>query len=78
MVTEAFEGKPLIQRHRMVNEVLREELDTGVHALSILGKTPQQWAANSEVKSSPNCAGGMTKDETKAEFLQNLREQHKQ
>lgn len=75
MVADAFEGKPLIQRHRMVNEVLREELAAGVHALSILGKTPAQWGANSSVQRSPNCAGGMTKDETKQEFLQKLRDE---
>ncbi|KAK1945339.1 BolA-like protein [Phytophthora citrophthora] len=76
VVTEQFDGKPLIQRHRMVNAVLQQELDDGVHALSILSKTPKQWEANANVKPSPNCRGGMTVDETKKEFLEGLKKKH--
>ncbi|MGB7204852.1 MAG: BolA family protein [Anderseniella sp.] len=36
----AFEGKSLVQRHRMVNEVLAEELKERVHALAISAKVP--------------------------------------
>lgn len=36
----AFADKPLVQRHRMVNEVLAEELKQRVHALSIVAKAP--------------------------------------
>ncbi|XP_027041671.1 uncharacterized protein LOC113669793 [Pocillopora damicornis] len=35
VVSSNFNDTPLIQRHRLVNEVLKEELATGVHALSI-------------------------------------------
>lgn len=73
VVADAFEGKPLIQRHRLVNAVLEQELAEGVHALSIQSKTPEQWAKNNTVQASPNCQGGMTKDPTKQEFLQNLK-----
>ncbi|RLN36630.1 hypothetical protein BBJ28_00020688 [Nothophytophthora sp. Chile5] len=73
VVTDEFEGKPLIQRHRLVNAVLQQELDEGVHALSIQSKTPAQWASNSEVKPSPNCQGGMTRDPAKKEFLASLK-----
>ncbi|CAH0489480.1 unnamed protein product [Peronospora farinosa] len=73
VVTDQFEGKPLIQRHRMVNAVLQQELDDGVHALSILSKTPKQWEANAMVKPSPSCRGGMAADETKKEFLESLK-----
>ncbi len=37
---EAFTGKSLIQRHRMVNEVLAEELSGPVHALAISASAP--------------------------------------
>jgi stress-induced morphogen len=41
-VSEAFEGKTLIARHRMVNELLKDELATGVHgACSVLGLRPR-------------------------------------
>lgn len=73
VVADAFEGKPLIQRHRLVNTVLEQELAEGVHALSIQSKTPEQWAKNNTVQASPNCQGGMAKDPTKQEFLQNLK-----
>ncbi len=35
VVSRAFEGKPLVQRHRMINEILAEELKERVHALAI-------------------------------------------
>lgn len=47
VVSEHFEGKALIDRHRMVNELLEAELDKNqggtVHALQIKAKTPAQW-----------------------------------
>jgi BolA protein len=38
VVSKAFEGKPLVQRHRMINEILAEELKERVHALAISAK----------------------------------------
>jgi BolA protein len=35
VVSAAFAGKSLVQRHRMVNEILADELKTSVHALAI-------------------------------------------
>ena len=51
------------QRHRLVNDILKEELQTGVHALSIVAKTPQQWDETTDktVESSPSCKGGFGK-----------------
>ncbi|TMW56851.1 hypothetical protein Poli38472_006861 [Pythium oligandrum] len=72
VVSDKFDGKPLLQRHRMVNAVLEEELAQGVHALSIQGKTPAQWEQNNTVQASPSCLGGMKNDPTKQEFLQSL------
>lgn len=61
VVSAAFDGVPLVKRHRMVNAALREQLDAGVHALSIVARTEAQFAANSEVKPSPACLGGAAK-----------------
>jgi BolA protein len=58
VVSDAFEGKSLIERHRLVNSVLKDELQKGIHALSIQAKTPSQHAANPAVSSTPNCLGG--------------------
>lgn len=52
----------IFQRHRLVNEILKEELQNGVHALSIVAKTPSQWAESDKiVEKSPNCLGGFGK-----------------
>ncbi|MBI2393002.1 MAG: BolA family transcriptional regulator [Deltaproteobacteria bacterium] len=41
VVSAAFEGKSLVQRHRMVNEALAEVLHDGrVHALALMTRTP--------------------------------------
>ncbi|XP_076074033.1 DNA-binding transcriptional regulator BolA-like isoform X2 [Mytilus galloprovincialis] len=40
VISDMFEGQPLIKRHRMVNENLADELQGSVHALSIIAKTP--------------------------------------
>ena len=36
IVAEAFQGKSLLDRHRLVNEALAQELAGPVHALSIM------------------------------------------
>ncbi|CBZ53287.1 putative BolA-like domain containing protein [Neospora caninum Liverpool] len=42
IVSEAFDGKKLLQRHRMVNEALKDELPS-IHAFSIQCHTPEEW-----------------------------------
>ena len=43
IVSEVFQGKTPIARHRMVNSLLKEEFDQGLHALSLRLKTPEEW-----------------------------------
>jgi BolA protein len=40
IVSEAFQGKSRIERHRMVNETLTAELKGRVHALAIHASAP--------------------------------------
>ena len=48
VVSEAFAGKSLIQRHRMVMETVKAEIASDeLHALSIKTYTPEQWQASS-------------------------------
>lgn len=63
IVSDQFtQMKNLIQRHRAVNEILSEELASGVHALSIVAKTPQQWQdMDGQIEPSPKCRGGFGK-----------------
>ncbi|KAM9335941.1 bolA-like protein 2 isoform 1-T2 [Symphorus nematophorus] len=42
VVSSQFEGKPLLQRHRMVNTCLAEELKV-IHSLEQKTVTPEQW-----------------------------------
>lgn len=42
VVSDRFEGVPTLQRHRMVNALLKEELAASVHALSLSTKTPKE------------------------------------
>jgi BolA protein len=59
IVSERFDKQSLVQRHRMVNATLAEELRGGVHALSIEALTPAQWSARGgAVAASPPCLGG--------------------
>lgn len=69
VVSEVFEGKTMIQRHRMVNSTLKDELSgntpdgSKIHALSIQAKTPSQWqtattTGTAVIQATPNCLGG--------------------
>ena len=50
--------KSPIQRHRLINSTLADELKGPVHALSIVAKSPSQWEQNQIVGPSPSCRGG--------------------
>ena len=48
MVSPEFEGKSLIEQHRLVMATVTAEIRSdALHALSIKAYTPQQWAAQS-------------------------------
>lgn len=44
IVCGAFEGKSRVERHRIVNELLQDELKDGVHALAIKALAPGEPA----------------------------------
>jgi BolA protein len=44
-VSAAFKGKTRIDRHRMINAILSDELATGVHALAIHAQAPGEGGA---------------------------------
>lgn len=45
IVADQFEGKSLIERHRMVHDVLKAQLKDGIHALAIKAYTSQEYSA---------------------------------
>jgi len=52
IVSEQFEGKGLLQRHRLVNSVLEEELKI-IHAFSQKTLTPEQWRKQNVSAATP-------------------------
>ena len=58
VISDAFAGVALLERHRKINDALADELASGVHALSIVAKTPEQWAKAQTIPESPPCLGG--------------------
>ena len=62
IVSNSFDGKMLIARHRLINEVLKEELDGQIHALALHTLTSDEWdAKQQQVLKSPPCHGGSAK-----------------
>lgn len=59
VVTAEFNDKLLLARHRILNQLLKEELQGSVHALSLHTLTPAEWQEkNGVVSKSPPCLGG--------------------
>ena len=58
IVSPSFDELMLIKRHRLVNQVLQQELQQ-IHALALHTLTPGEWQARGgEVADSPRCRGG--------------------
>lgn len=58
IVAARFDSMRLIERHRLINELLQTEFDTGLHALSIHAYTPKQWQQKGQSPRSPACRDG--------------------
>jgi BolA family transcriptional regulator, general stress-responsive regulator len=58
VVSDAFEGKLLVERHRLVYDALADEMKNGLHALTITSRTPAEWQKNASAPTSPPCLGG--------------------
>lgn len=58
IVAAAFTDQRLLQRHRSVNQLLRDELQNHIHALALHTYTPAEWESVGESPNSPDCRGG--------------------
>jgi BolA protein len=47
IVSDEFVGKPTIKRHRIIYEALAQEFAEGLHALSLITKTPAEISKSS-------------------------------
>jgi len=58
-VSERFAEHKLVGRHRMVNREMREEFESGLHALALHTWTPDEWfEKGGATPDSPQCMGG--------------------
>ncbi len=59
IVCDAFDSTSLIQRHRMINETLADELKDQIHALALHTYTQEDWVKKQGAAPiSPECLGG--------------------
>nr|WP_164502787.1 BolA/IbaG family iron-sulfur metabolism protein [Nitrosomonas oligotropha] len=59
IVSDAFQGKMLLARHRMVNAILADELTQSIHALVLHTMTMEEWfEKHGTLPDSPPCLGG--------------------
>ena len=62
IVSEQFDGRALVHRHRAVHKAVAEQLAGPVHALSVHAYTVDQWqallGAQAASPESPPCLGG--------------------
>lgn len=57
VVSEQFDGLKLIDRHRKINALFREELQS-IHALAMHTYSPAEWLKKGNAPASPKCHGG--------------------
>jgi BolA family transcriptional regulator, general stress-responsive regulator len=60
VISDKFEGLPLLKCHRMINQALEKEL-TSIHALAIHVMTAEKWQKKQVAPESPPCLGGSAK-----------------
>ncbi len=57
VVSDYFNNLKLIDRHRYINNLFKEEL-SHIHALAMHTYTPSEWSSRNGAPNSPQCAGG--------------------
>lgn len=62
IVSETFDGLPLIRRHQRVHAVLGELMGQ-FHALALHTFTPEEWSRQAAAPASPACRGGSRHDQ---------------
>ena len=59
VVSDSFLGLSRVDRQRLIHDLLKAELNSGLHALSQRTLTSQEWEKmNSQDFMSPDCKGG--------------------
>lgn len=64
VVSDEFDGKMLVARHRIINKLLADELSGSIHALAMHTFTPAEWLdKNQQAPKSPPCLGGAKREQ---------------
>ncbi len=59
LVSDEFNGMNLLARHRLINTILKDELEQSIHALAMHTYTKSEWAdIQGDSPASPPCMGG--------------------
>jgi len=59
LVSDEFNSKALVARHRLINQALSQELQTQIHALALHTYTSSEWQnKQATAPESPPCLGG--------------------
>lgn len=59
VVSEQLNGLKRLDRHRLLNNLLSEEFNKGLHALTLHPYTPKEWQARKDtIPESPPCHDG--------------------
>ena len=58
LVADRFAALSRVQRHRLVYQLLAEELAGPVHALALHVYAPAEWGDREQAPESPPCHGG--------------------
>lgn len=64
-VSPVFEGLSRIDRQRKIFDLLKDEMNSGLHALTLRLLTPDEWKAKNHEFQSPQCASGHEKGNSK-------------
>ena len=63
IVSTHFQSLNRVARHRLVNHIVQNEFETGLHALSMHLYTPTEWTQKCPtVPASPTCKGGSRRE----------------
>jgi len=59
IVSDQFEGLPLVARHRKINSLVQPLFSDSLHALALHTMTPSEWESRGGTfPKSPQCMGG--------------------
>ena len=62
-ISDRFQDQSLVLRHRMINELLADEIAGPIHALSLHTMTPTEWRSQGKsTEDSPLCLGGSKRE----------------